>query len=59
MAENSAFRKLRSWQLVPSLQIDGETMETVKAFIFMGSKITVDSDYNHEIKTRLLLEEKQ
>ena len=44
---------------ITSWQTDGETMETVKAFIFMGSKITVDSDYNHEIKTRLLLEEKQ
>ena len=31
-------------------QIDGETMETVTDFIFLGSKITVDGDYNHEIK---------
>ena len=37
MAENSAFRKLRSWQLVPSLQIDGETMETVTDFIWGGA----------------------
>ena len=44
---------------ITSWQTDGETMETVTAFIFMGCKITVDSDYNHEIKTRLLLEEKQ
>ena len=44
---------------ITSWEIDGETMETVTAFIFMGCKITVDSDYNHEIKTRLLLEEKQ
>ena len=36
-------------------QIDGETMETVKDFIFLGSKITEDSDYSHEIKRRLLL----
>ena len=38
-------------------QIDGETMETVKDFIFLGSKITVDSDCNHDIK-RCSLEEK-
>ena len=44
---------------ITSWQTDGETMETVTAFIFMGCKITTDSDYNHEIKTRLLLEEKQ
>jgi len=31
-------------------QIDGEKMETVTDFIFLGSKITVDGDYNHEIK---------
>ena len=36
-------------------QIDGETMETVKDFIFLGSKITVDGDCSHEIKRRLLL----
>ena len=34
-----------------SWQIDGETMETVSDFIFMGSKITVDNDWSHEIKT--------
>ena len=38
-----------------SWQIDGETMETVRNFIFLGSKITVDGDYSHEIKRRLLL----
>ena len=38
-----------------SWQIDGETMETVKDFIFLGSKITEDSDYSHEIKKCLLL----
>ena len=37
------------------LQIDGETMETVTDFIFLGSKITVDSDCSHEIKRCLLL----
>ena len=36
-------------------QIDGETMEIVADFIFLGSKITADGDYRHEIKTRLLL----
>ena len=35
-------------------QIDGETMETEKDFIFLGSKITADSDCSHEIKRRLL-----
>ena len=34
-----------------SWQIDGETMETVTDFIFLGSKITADSDCSHEIKT--------
>ena len=36
-------------------QIDGETMETVRDFIFLGSKISVDGDCSHEIKRRLLL----
>ena len=39
----------------PSWQIDGETMETVRNFIFLGSKITADGDCNHEIKRCLLL----
>ena len=38
-----------------SWQIDGETMETVKDFIFSGSKITADDDCSHEIKRHLLL----
>ena len=38
-----------------SWQIDGETMETVKDFIFLGSKITEDGECNHEIKRHLLL----
>ena len=41
-----------------SWQIDGETMETLTDFIFLGSKITADGDCSHEIKRRLLLEEK-
>ena len=38
-----------------SWQIDGETMETVRDFIFWGSKITVDGNCNHEIKRHLIL----
>ena len=38
-----------------SWQIDGETMEKMTDFIFLGSKITMDGDYSHEIKRRLLL----
>ena len=40
---------------IPSWQIDGETMETVRDFIFLGSKITADGDCSHEIKRCLLL----
>ena len=40
---------------ITSWQIDGETMETVADFIFLGSKITVDGDCSHEIKRCLLL----
>ena len=43
---------------ITSRQIDGETVETVADFIFLGSKITVDGDCSHEIKRRLLLERK-
>ena len=43
---------------ITSCQIDGETVETVADFIFLGSKITADGDYSHEIKRRLLLERK-
>ena len=39
---------------ITSWQIDGETVETVADFIFLGSKITADGDYSHEIKRRLL-----
>ena len=44
-----AFGPITLWQ------IDGETMETVRDFIFLGSKITVDGDCRHEIKKCLLL----
>ena len=40
---------------ITSWQIDGETMETVTDFIFLGSKITADGDCSHEIKRLLLL----
>ena len=40
---------------ITSWQIDGETVETVSDFIFLGSKITADADCSHEIKRRLLL----
>ena len=40
---------------ITSWQIDGETMETVTNFLFLGSKITADGDYSREIKRHLLL----
>ena len=40
---------------ITSQQIDGETVETVSDFIFLGSKITADDDCSHEVKRRLLL----
>ena len=40
---------------ITSWQIDGETMETVRDFIFLGSKISADGDCSHEVKRRLLL----
>ena len=43
---------------ITSWQIDGETVETVSDFIFLGSKITADGDCSHEIKSHLLLERK-
>ena len=43
---------------ITSWQIDGETMETVADFIFLGSKITADGDCSHEFKRRLLLGKK-
>ena len=44
---------------ISSLQIDGETMEIVTDFIFLGSKITADGNCSHEIKGACSLEEKQ
>ena len=43
---------------ITSWEIDGEIVETVRDFIFLGSKITADGDCNHEIKRRLLLRRK-
>ena len=43
---------------ITSWEIDGETMEIVTDFIFLGSKITADVDCSHEIKRRLLLRRK-
>ena len=43
---------------ITSWQIDGETMETMRDFIFLGSKITVDGDCSYEIKQHLLTERK-
>ena len=43
---------------ITSREIDGEKVETVTGFLFLGSKITADSDCSHEIKRRLPLEEK-
>ena len=43
---------------ITSWEIDGETVETVSDFIFLGSKITTDGDCSHEIKRHLLLERK-
>ena len=47
--------KIMACSPITSWQIDGETMETVRDFIFLGSKITADGDCSHEIKRRLLL----
>ena len=57
MAESSTFRKLRITASGPiaSWEIDGETVETVSDFIFLGSKITADGDCSHEIKRRIVL----
>ena len=47
--------KIMASSPITSCQIDGETMETMRYFIFLGSKITVDGDCSHEIKRHLLL----
>ena len=47
--------EIMTYGLITSRQIDGETMETVADFIFLGSKITVDGDCSYEIKRHLHL----
>ena len=47
--------KIMAYGSITSWQIDGETVETATDFIFLGSKITVDGDWSHEIKRCLLL----
>ena len=47
--------KIMAFGPITSWQIDGEILETVADFIFLGSKITADGDCSHEIKRRLLL----
>ena len=47
--------KIMASSPIISWQIDGETVDTVADFIFLGSKITADGDCSHEIKRRLLL----
>ena len=51
--------KITASGLITSSQIEGETMETVTDFIFLGSKITADGDCSHETKRRSLLERKE
>ena len=50
--------KIKASSPIISWQIDGEKMETVTDFIFLGSKITTDGDFSHEINRRLLLRRK-
>ena len=52
---NTQKTKITASGPITSWQINGETMETVKDFIFLGSKITADGDCSHEIRRRLLL----
>ena len=47
--------KIMASSPITSLQIDGETVETMRYFIFLGFKITADGDCSHEIKSRLVL----
>ena len=51
-SENIQKTKIMASGPITSWEIDGETVETVTAFIFMGSKITADGDCSHEIKRR-------
>ena len=53
--EKSGYQSNLNVQIELIVQIDGETVETVAEFIFLGSKITADGDCSHEIKRCLLL----
>ena len=55
---NTQKTKIMASSPITSWQIDGETMETVRDFIFLGSKITADGDCSHEIKRHFLLRRK-
>ena len=55
---NTQKAKIMASSPITAWQIDGETMETMTDFIFLGSKITVDGDCSHEIERHLLLEGK-
>ena len=55
---NIQITKIMASGPITSWQIDGEAMQTVRDFIFLGSKITADGDCSQEIKRHLLLEEK-
>ena len=52
---NTQKMKIMAFGPITSWQIGGETMETVRDFLFLGSKIIADGDYSHEIKRCLLL----
>ena len=52
---NSQKMKIMASGPITSLEVDGEIMETVRYFIFLGSKITADGDCSHEFKRCLLL----
>ena len=58
MKINTQKTKIMAFSPITSQQIDGEKVETVADFIFLGSQITVDGEYNHEIKRGLLLRRK-
>ena len=55
ISSSNEYPRLISFWIDWSWQIDGDKVETVTDFIFLGSKITVDGDYSHKIKRRLLL----
>ena len=52
---NTQKTKIMAYSPITSWQIDGETVERVADFIFLGSKITADGDFSHEIRRRFLL----